>query len=49
MYLNLPVAPSDERSELLQTVSDGGIAAEHFEATEDGGVFHEVDKLRENA
>ena len=45
----LPVASSDERSELLQTVSDGGIATEHFEATEDGGVFHEADKLRENA
>ena len=45
----LPVASSDERTELLQTVSDGGIATEHFEATEDGGVFHEADKLHENA
>ena len=41
----LPVASSDERSELLQTVSDGRIATEHFEAAEDGGVLHEADEL----
>ena len=41
----LPVPASDKRSELLQTISDRRIATEHFEAAEDGRVFHEVDEL----